>query len=307
MKKTIIITLISIILQQLPSYACDICGCGASTSYIGILPEYQHNFIGARYRYNSLLSHLDRNGATTYMSTDERFHTAELWGAFHITPSWRLIATLPYSFIQKTEKGQVLQTSGLSDMSLGTQYRLWQRKISHKDKLWIFDSWAGANIKAPSGKYNNTEVTATNPTNNLFQLGTGSWDFQLQGILDIRYQDVGLNWNVSYKINTTNRYDYYYGNKAATSLVAYYKWGWKMNHNLVPNAGINFEHTQRDIRNEMYVDVTGGYVLRAVIGVESRLSRFFWGAQWQPVLQQQIGTGATALRQGFVVHSGLQL
>lgn len=40
---------------------------------------------------------------------------------------------------------------------------------------------------------------------------------------DVRLMDAGINTNVSYKINTTNKYDYRYGNKLSANIPACYK------------------------------------------------------------------------------------
>ena len=75
------------------SKACDICGCGAGSYYIGILPEFNAKILGLRYRSSNLTTHLNPEGQRTYLTTDEQYYTTELWGGWTsktATASWLL-------------------------------------------------------------------------------------------------------------------------------------------------------------------------------------------------------------------------
>ena len=93
-----IITVFSFLLISFSSIACDICGCGVGTYYMGILPEFNKRFVGLRYQYSSLQSHLGPNGERTALTEDEQYHIAELWGAYSIGNRFRVMAFLPYNF-----------------------------------------------------------------------------------------------------------------------------------------------------------------------------------------------------------------
>ncbi len=81
MKKRFIIAL-ALLLTTGIAQACDICGCGAGSSYIGILPEFNTQIMGIRYRYNHIQTHMGPDGMPSYLTTDEGYHTAELWGGW---------------------------------------------------------------------------------------------------------------------------------------------------------------------------------------------------------------------------------
>ncbi|MDP1051393.1 hypothetical protein, partial [Klebsiella quasipneumoniae] len=75
---------------------------------------------------------------------------------------------------------------------------------------------------APTGRFKydlNSSEEVANPN---FQLGTGSTDFLLNAIYTVRYNQWGLNTDLTYKINTKNSNQYQYGNKLTTALTAFY-------------------------------------------------------------------------------------
>ncbi|MEP7259425.1 MAG: transporter, partial [Flavitalea sp.] len=74
MKKRCLLIIVTIAISY-GSMACDICGCGVGNSYIGILPDFNKRIIGLRYRYNSIFTHVGIGGASTYLTTDERYRT----------------------------------------------------------------------------------------------------------------------------------------------------------------------------------------------------------------------------------------
>jgi hypothetical protein len=65
MKKKIIISLMLLCSTAFTSFACDICGCGVGSYYLGILPEFNKRFIGLRYQHKSLQTHLGPLGQRT--------------------------------------------------------------------------------------------------------------------------------------------------------------------------------------------------------------------------------------------------
>ncbi len=87
------------------SFACDICGCGIGSYYTGILPEFNKKILGLRYRYNSIQTHIGPGGITSYLTTDEKFRTTELWGGWTISKKLRLTGYIPFSFNEKLNQG----------------------------------------------------------------------------------------------------------------------------------------------------------------------------------------------------------
>ena len=51
-----------LLLYMLPVVACDICGCGVGSNYVGLLPEFKKYIVGARYRYNRIATNLGVDG-----------------------------------------------------------------------------------------------------------------------------------------------------------------------------------------------------------------------------------------------------
>ncbi|MFB6456796.1 transporter [Chitinophaga sp. Hz27] len=302
MKK--IIVLLTIILSI--SYelrACDICGCGVGSYYIGLLPDFKKRFIGLRYQYKTLTSHLGPGGTTSYLTTAETYQTAELWGGWNIGKKFRIIGFVPVNFNSRENQGETLHRSGLGDIAAVGYYQLFDKQQTLGNKLLVQSLWLGAGFKLPTGKYEPAEHKENEDMPNNFQLGTASTDFTLNAMYDVRLMDFGVNANVSYKINTNNKYDYQYGNKFTANLLAYYKIKLTKLVTIAPNAGILYETAAKDKENKKYsVDNSGGYTLMGTTGLEATMGNISMGANFQPVIFQQLADKRIKAGNRAMVH-----
>lgn len=306
MKKYFLLAVI--IASPFLTVACDICGCGVGNNYIGILPDFQKKIFGLRYRYNDMLTHLGVDGTYTYLTTKEQYNTIEAWGGWNITSKLRVMASVPYSFNERTNQGVSKSKSGIGDITLSGYYELLNKRYStHNDKLLVQSLWIGGGIKLPTGHYNPSDKSETNQNANLFQLGTGSVDFNVSTMYDIRLQDAGINLNANYKINTTNKYEYRYGNKFNINTQAYYKWRIKNKLMLAPNAGVQYETAANDLDNGFNVTVSGGTLLLGTLGLETAFNKMAIGANYQTPLSQNLANGIVKANDRVMVHIAVAL
>ena len=303
MKRKITSTILVVLLSLTVSRACDICGCGVGSYYLGILPEYNQRFIGLRYQYKTLLTHLGPTGERTPITADETYQSTELWGGWNFGTKFRILAFLPYNFNKRESQTGNGTKTGLGDIAVMGYYNLFDRKGVLGDRLLVQSLWVGAGVKVPTGKYEPSERLAISESPNNFQLGTASTDFTLNAAYDIRYNDVGINANVNYKINTENRYNYRYGNKFTSNILGYYKFRIANKVTVAPNIGVLYETAVKDIESGKYeVDVSGGHSLSAVGGVEVSMKDFSFGANYQNVRSQQLAGGRAYAGNRVMVH-----
>lgn len=301
MKKFICISVI-IFLLSATAAACDICGCGAGNNYIGILPDFYKHIAGIRYRYNSLHSHIGVNGASTYLTTHEKYKIAELWGGWTFSNKWRLMLTLPYSVNEKINQAGAAGKSGVGDITVAGYYQLMNKNTTVlKDKLFVQSLWLGGGVKLPTGEYNPVDKNNTSQNTNLFQLGTASTDFILAAMYDARLMDAGINFSAQYKINTANQYQYTYGNKLNFTTQLYYKIKIRK-ITIAPNAGLQYETSSKDTDTGLKVDLSGGRLLSGGFGVETNFNKIAVGANWQTPLSQDLGEGFIRANNRMMVH-----
>lgn len=301
MKK--IITLTILLFTTVNIFACDICGCGVGSYYLGILPEFKKRFIGLRYQHKGLTTHISADGSVSYLTSQETYQTAEIWGAFNIGKRFRVMGFVPVNFNERLNQGKTTSKSGMGDIAVLGYYKLLDRQKTIRDKRFVQSLWVGGGIKLPVGTYDPTDANITQNTQNTFQLGTGSLDFTLNAMYDVRLQDVGINANVSYKINTTNKYDYLYGNKFTGNMLAYYKLNIKNKLTIAPNAGVLYETAQQDINaNKHTVDESGGYSTMGILGVECNVKNIAFGGNFQTPLAQELAGNRVKAKDRFMVH-----
>lgn len=301
MKKLILLLLVLTTGQLL--HACDICGAGTGSAYMGILPDFKKRFIGLRYQHNGVRYHLGPGGSSTYLTTTERFNITELWGAANIGKRFRLAAFIPYNFIERTNQQENRHTQGLGDMTVIGYYQLFNSQKIYRIKTLSQSLWIGGGLKAPTGKYNPEEKNIGQSSLNTFQLGTGSFDFSLHTMYDIRLQNLGINVNAGYKINTANKYDYRYGNKLTLNMLGYYRVAINDKITISPNSGILYETASKDLKTkDIQVWETGGHSLMGTIGAEVNIGNVSLGANFQTPVKQALGENKVKAKNRGMLH-----
>ncbi|RYZ23356.1 MAG: transporter [Sphingobacteriales bacterium] len=300
--KKIWILMAMMLLQSAMVQACDICGCGAGSAYLGILPDFNSRIVGIRYRFNEVQTHVGPGGTPTYLTTNEGYHTAELWAGYTFGKKIRVMAYLPVSYNTKVSQEENRSKSGLGDAGAQAFYHVLNNRKTLGKRLLVQDLWLGGGIKLPTGKYEPRDNESAAQSANLFQLGTGSFDFLLTAMYDLRLQDAGLNISASYKMNTANRYDYNYGNKISANTQLYYKFNFARVLTISPNAGAGYERSAQDLDQEYGVFNSGGYVLFGTVGAELNYKKFAAGGNWQPPLAQDLAAGVVKARHRMMVH-----
>ncbi len=310
MKKTV--AYLSLLLLLLPGsqlLACDICGCGVGSYYLGILPEFKKRFIGLRYQHKGLITHLNAAGGRRYLTTDETYHIAELWGAVNLGQKFRIMGFVPYNINQRLNQGVTTAQQGLGDVAAYGYYKLLdQRGATNNNKVLVHSLWGGIGVKLPTGRYNNNDKNVQENIQNTFQLGTGSVDMVLNALYDVRLQDAGLNTNVSYKLNTANQYQYRYGNKLTVNMLGYYKFRLGTNSNIAPNTGLLYEQAEKDVKDRSrIVEESGGYSITYTIGTEWSYKKISAGANYQVPVWQQLANGKAKSLNRLMLHVSFSL
>ena len=307
MKKVLIVLLL--VLYVVPVFACDICGCGVGSYYIGILPEFKKRFIGLRYQQKGLLTHISPSGSTSYLTTNETYRTMELWGAMNFGSRFRVLGFVPVNTIARVNQGISSQKSGLGDVAFVGYFKLFNSSsILKSNKLLVHSLWIGGGAKLPTGKYNPAEKNIDQLQQNTFQLGTGSLDFTFNAMYDIRIMDLGINSNISYKLNTRNKYDYLYGNKFTGNILAYYKFNIRNKITVAPNIGFLYEKATNDWKDaNSMVEASGGYSNMFSSGIELNYKDISLGGNYQSPLSQNLSGNTVKAKDRFMVHVSLSL
>lgn len=287
--------------------ACDICGCGMGSYYSGILPEFSKHIIGIRYRHNSLTTHLGRGGAATYLTTKEIFHTTEVWGGWTLNKRWRLMGNIPYNFNRKSNRDAVTSRSGMGDIHFQSYYLLLDKKNDKGKKIVLQTLWLGGGIKLPTGKYDAAQKDNSGQSANTFQLGTGTTDFTVNTMYDLRIQDFGINSTASYKINTTNSEEYRYGNRLSATVQSYYKIRFRNTITFAPNAGLIYETADRDRDSRFVVDASGGAIVLGGTGLELTSGKVAAGTSWQFPIRQDLALGQVKANSRLMMHISFML
>lgn len=298
MRKAILIFIITLSFSG--AYACSICGCGGGNFYMGLLPNFNTKFIGIRYHYVQFHTQLAND--LTQFSTNY-YNTIEVWGGWNIGKKWQVLAFIPYYYNKQADDDGITYKSGLGDITLMANYQLLHTKLMNKHNKSVEQIlWFGAGIKLPTGtfKVNPNDSTTTLADINA-QIGTGSTDFLLNALYNVRVGFFGVSNSVNYKIGTTNNAQYKFGNKLTANSIAYYRFR-SHGMGITPNAGIMYEHTEVNLLNKETVQYTGSYSVSALAGVEISFNKIAVGISAQVPFAQDFASGQTKMEFRGLAH-----
>jgi hypothetical protein len=287
MKKIIVIIILFTTVSN--ASACDVCGCSLGGNYFGLMPHFNKNFIGVRWSQAQFYAHMNHH--SEYFQDEyshDTYHKLEVWGRINISSRLQLFAFIPYSYNNMNGSLQKVNASGMGDVTIIGNYKLFN---TAEDSNWKQMMTVGGGIKLPTGRIDQTDRgKLVNPN---FQLGTGSVDFLLNTVYQLRYKNSGVNLETGYKINTRNKNDYHFGNQWYVSSQLFYskKLG---SITLLPNAGAYFEESAQHKDGESRLTNTGGHALFLSTGMETYFKSFSIGANYKHPLSQQYNSDSIA-------------
>lgn len=246
---------------------CDICGCAAGGSYMGIMPMYQRNFIGFSYDYRFYTTYNLPDiltGKVTQMGTDN-YHTVNLMARYYPSKRVQLYAFVPLNDYRTMDDNQLSVIRSVGDMSVLANYIVVNTGDSmnrrHKHTLL-----AGGGIKLPTGPTNRPDESGLLIPN--MQPGTGSVDYIANLNYTYRCRKIGFNSEAKARLNTTNPSGYHFGDHVTGSAKAFYWYSPSNRYALLPNIGFTADYGAKDRDQSVTQLYTGGYLVNASAGVD---------------------------------------
>lgn len=223
------------------------------------------------------------------------YNTVEVWGGLNVAKRWQLLYILPYHLNKQIDDDGITSKNGPGDVTLLANYLLLHKIKTYDNKAGIEQQlWVGGGMKLPTGKFDanvkdpNTTIADVNA-----QLGTGSIDFLLNAMYNVRIGNWGINTTVSYKTNTANN-TYRFGNNFTANSIVYYRLRFKR-INVTPNLGVMYENTWQNVLHKQPVATTGGYIATAGAGAELNFGKIMVGFSVQAPFSQYYAEGQTRL------------
>ena len=263
---------------------CDACGCSASGGSMGFASMLNTHFVGIRFFSQSYKS---TDGLySNSLWRDENYNTTQVWARIPIIKNIQISTFIPYhNHKRDTETGKQ-EISGLGDITVVAMYRLYQ---THTDSTFLAHTLQlGGGVKAPTGTYD--AVNNTGSINKSFQLGTGSWDFQLVTEYIVRRKKVGFNTMLNYMIKSENSNYYRYGNQFNYSGTLFYLYE-KEKFSIAPQLGIAGEVYASNYSHKLLQRDTSGNVVLSKMGFEIGRDKLSFGCNVMWPIKQNLADG----------------
>jgi hypothetical protein len=227
--------------------ACDVCSGGGAVNFMGILPQFQKNFVGLRYQHRSF-----KNNQTNGL---DYFNSIDIWARFNPNKNWQVFAFLPYQINRRKAQGVSTPVQGLGDATFMAGYFLLNNSDSMNSKVkctWML----GAGTQLPFG---NTKATTWLglPADAVLQPGTGAIGGNIFTTFTLRNKKWGFASDAQIRAMTTNNAGYQFGNRINASLRVFRTYSYK-NCNIIPQFIGSIETSKKDISRGIPVNESGG-------------------------------------------------
>lgn len=279
-----IVSLIVLITISNSLLSCDICGCGAGGSFMGIIPQFGKTQLGFRSNFRTFQhpnTLLNLNGNSRVLR-DENFQT-DLSLRLFKKERIQYFFQVPLKVNTRYETMRTTTLRGVGDIQVGATYTLIQQQdsmsVKFKNLLAI-----GGGFSLPTGKYmQRDETKVIMPA--LFQLGSGAFQYYANLYYSVRYKRWGATLNGQYNYAEQNEMKYQFGERYQTAVSLFYKkdFKWKRRSkdsdpvfventktiSILPSLGWSMEHSAQDREYELIKPYTGGtqYLLQGAIDI----------------------------------------
>lgn len=194
---------------------CDVCSTSTSSTSINF-DFNSRNYIGLYTLYQNYKTY---NGIfKNSKQFKEHYRTLQLSGNYMISPRWNVTLSMPIHIHNRVLEDQSIKQneSGLGDISLQSTYQILKSDSTQKTN-WSLNF--GGGIKTPTAKFENRDGQGSNPN---FNLGSGSWDYSLTTLFNIKGKQAGINTQLTYTFKSENKSSFKFGNQTDVSIL-YYK------------------------------------------------------------------------------------
>lgn len=247
---------------------CDACGCAAGNGSSGFESLLNPQFIGIKYFAQHYKA--KENLFVNDLTQDQYFNTIQLWGKISVAKNVSIYASVPFHFHEKKTMQGDIRINGIGDANVMGIYQI----IDSKDSSHQLNG--GLGVKIPIGKFDEKGITGVNPS---FQLGTGSWDYQLALNYKFQKDKIAVLLNTDYAIKTENNKHYRFGNQWNYAATGFYRL-WK-NENSIVSGKFGMQGEVYDW-NRQFGEVmpkTAGSALYGKFGFEASYKKFSLGSE----------------------------
>lgn len=269
---------------------CDACGCAAGNGSSGFESLLNPQFVGVKYFAQHYKA--KENLFTNDLTQDQYFNTVQLWGKIPVAKKISIYASIPYHFhTKKTLQGEI-PIHGIGDFSvMGIYQFLDSRDSSHQLN-------GGIGVKIPVGRFDEKGISGVNPS---FQLGTGSWDYQVALNYKFQKDKIAVLLNTDYTLKTENRKHYRFGNQWNYSVAGFYRL-WKAEKGMISGKlGVQGEVYDWNRQFGEAMPNTAGSALYGKLGFEASYKKFSLGSEVMLPAYSRLAGGDLEARSRFSV------
>lgn len=276
--KSFVLVLISFFLGFQSSVACDVCGCASGADMGSVIPQFQRNMLGLRYRNTHFVhtgSEVSRVGEA--LVTDDYLHALDLSFRWFVLPRLQLVTSLPWQqHIRVKDNGQSSSIQGLGDLQLTAQYT-WINTAPSPETPWRHLLLTGLGVRLPNGPFQQrTAEGLLYPA--AFQIGTGAYATHLQLFYSVRYKRLGLVTDLNFRHSFASELDYQFGQQYFGGFTGFY-WFDFGKVSVLPQLNMSIEKMDYDQEFGNRVPHTGGRQYLAGGGIDAFYKKWFVSVQ----------------------------